>query len=79
MPDRRGDGATATNSSAGMRGRGCDESCVATDPEHVAAAAALLERFKANTKSQPFELQVRDAHTRMRTHLQHLHNAYMRF
>ena len=62
-----------------MRGRGCDESCVAADPEHVAAAAALLERFKANTKSQPFELQVRDAYTRMRTHLEHLHNAYMRF
>ncbi len=68
MPDRRGDGATATNSNAGMQGRGCDESCVAADPEHVAAAAALLERFKAKTKSQPFELQVRDAHTHACTH-----------
>ncbi|KAL0043529.1 hypothetical protein WJX79_007470 [Trebouxia sp. C0005] len=57
VPDRRGDGATATNSSAGMRGRGCDDSCAAADPEHMAAAAALLERFKAKTKSQPFELQ----------------------
>ncbi len=63
VPDRRGDGATATNSNAGMRGRGCDESCVAADPEHVAAAAALLERFKTKTKSQPFELQVTDALT----------------
>ena len=71
VPDRRGDGATATNSIAGMRGRGCDESCVAADPEHVAAAAALLERFKAKTKSQPFELQVRDArtHTHGRTRM----------
>jgi len=63
VPDRRGDGATATNSNAGMRGRGCDESCVAADPEHVAAAAALLDCFKTKTKSQPFELQVTDAHT----------------
>ncbi len=46
-----------------MLGRSCDESCVAADPEHLAAAAALLERFKAKTKSQPFELQVTDAHT----------------
>ena len=70
MPDRRGDGATATNSNAGMRGRGCDESCVAADLEHVAAAAALLDRFKTKTKSQPFELQVTDAHTHagMHTH-----------
>ena len=48
-----------------MQGRGCDESCVAADPEHVAAAAALLDRFKTKTKSQPFELQVTDAHTCM--------------
>jgi len=62
VPDRRGDGATATNSNAGMRGRSSDESCLPADPEHV--AAALLERFKAKNKSQPFELQVREAHHR---------------
>ncbi|DBA73536.1 TPA: Pumilio 2, partial [Trebouxia sp. C0004] len=57
VPDRRGDGATATNSNAALRGRSSDESCIAADSEHVAAAAALLERFKAKSKSQPFELQ----------------------
>ena len=45
---------------------------MAADLEHVTAAAALLDRFKTKTKSQPFELQVTDAHTHagMHTHMQ---------
>ena len=58
MPDRRGDGATATNSNAGMRSRGTKESGPPPDPAHTAKAAALLEQFKAKSKTQSFELKV---------------------
>ena len=59
MQDRRGDAATATSSSAGLRTRGSDDtSATAADADHVAQAAALLEQFKAKNKPQGFELKV---------------------
>jgi len=56
--DRRGDGATATSSNAGMRIRGSEDAMPPVDPEHVAKATALLEQFKAKHKPQAFELKV---------------------
>lgn len=59
VQDRRGDAATATSSSAGLRTRGSDDtSATAADAVHVAQAAALLEEFKTKSKPQGFELKV---------------------
>ena len=58
VQDRRGDGATATNNNAGIRTRGTHEAGPPPDPAHTAKAAALLEQFKAKSKTQSFELKV---------------------
>ena len=59
VQDRQGDAATATNSNAGMRTRGSEETMATpADPDHVAKATALLEQFKAKNKPQSFELKV---------------------
>lgn len=57
MHDRRGDSATATNSSRGSRGQ-LDQASSAAEAEHMAKAASLLEQLKSKTRSQPLVLQV---------------------
>ena len=61
VPDRRGDGATATSSTAALRSRGSQDAAPATaaEAEHMAQATALLEQFKAKNKNQSFGLAVR--------------------
>lgn len=60
MQDRRGDAATATSSSAGLRTRGGsgDTPATAADADRLAQATVLLEQSKAKNKPQSFELKV---------------------
>ena len=62
MHDRRGDSATATNSSRGSRGQHLEEATSSADAEHMAEAASLLEQLKGKDRTQPFELKVASLH-----------------
>lgn len=60
VQDRRGDAATATSSSAGLRTRGgpIDPPATEEDADRIAQATVLLEQSKAKNKPQSFELKV---------------------
>ncbi|KAL3147052.1 hypothetical protein ABBQ38_015016 [Trebouxia sp. C0009 RCD-2024] len=59
VQDRRGDAATATSSSAGLRTRGgpIDPPATEEDADRIAQATVLLEQSKAKNKPQSFELK----------------------